>query len=534
MKLGKWLLPKGKHKKPARTTTPSTVADGQQGKKMAKILDDNLTELKRAFGKTVDFKFEHIHVGVQEGLLLYLETMISSQVLVEEVCKPLALAAVRSKKIVDQAGLDALRKDLFVGCSSQLHRDLKKVVEDIMDGYAVVIVQGIPFALTLKINKIEQRGIEEPSTQTIVRGPKDGFTEILGTNMSLIRRRIKNPKLQFESFTIGKETRTQLALGYMDGVINSSTLKEIRTRIQGIQTNAVFDSGNIEEFIQDKTFTPFPMVFNTERPDTAAAQLLEGKAVILLDGSPFVLVVPTVMIDFFQSPEDYYQPYYMGSFIRMIRYLSFFIALLLPALYLSIITYHHELLPTQLLISLAAQREGVPFPAVVEVVLMELTFEIIREAGIRMPRAVGQAVSIVGALVIGQAAVEAGIVSNTLVIVVALTGLSSFASPIYALAVAVRILRFILILLAAVFGLYGMVLGLIIMVAHLASLRSFGVPYLAPVAPLIVEDLEDVFVRFPIWAMKWRPSYLNTEAPLRQPESKSPTPPPQDKGGDGS
>lgn len=265
-----------------------------------------------------------------------------------------------------------------------------------------------------------------------------------------------------------------------------------------------------------------------------AAHLLEGKAAILLDGSPFVLVAPTVMIDFFQSPEDYYQPYYMGSFIRMVRYLSFFIALMLPAFYLSIITYHHELLPTQLLISLAAQREGVPFPAVVEVMMMEITFEIIREAGIRMPRAVGQAVSIVGALVIGQAAVEAGIVSNTLVIVVALTDLSSFASPVYALAVAVRILRFILILLAAVFGLYGMVLGLIIMVAHLASLRSFGVPYLAPVAPLIVEDLEDVFVRFPIWAMKWRPGYLNPEAPLRQPESKSPTPLPPDKGGDGS
>ena len=385
MKLGKFLLPKSKKKQQASTTTASSpLADGQQGQKIAKSLNDNLTELRRAFGKTSDFHHEQIHVGEQEGLLLYLETMTSQQVMAEAVRKPLALATVRSSKIVDQAGVDLLRKDFFVGCASQLHGDLKKVVEDIMDGCAVVIVQGVPYALSLRIDNIEKRGIEEPSTQTIVRGPKDGFTESIGTNMSLIRRRLKNPKLQFELFTIGKESRTQLVLSYVDGVINSSTLKEVRTRIQEIQTNAILDSGNIEEFIQDKTFTPFPMVFNTERPDGTVAQLLEGKAAILVDGSPFVLVAPTVMIDFFQSPEDYYQPYYMGSFIRLIRYLSFFIALMLPSLYLSIITYHHELLPTQLLVSLAAQREGVPFPAVVELLMMELTFEIIREAGIRM------------------------------------------------------------------------------------------------------------------------------------------------------
>jgi spore germination protein KA len=534
MKFSNLFLPKGKKKKPARTTKGALSTEGVAAKAVAEPLSDNLSLLNNIFGQTIDFHAETVQIGRQEGVICYLDSMTSHKAMVEEIRQPLMLSARRERPVHSKTELMELRKELFAGCTYETHDSMPGVVTALLNGYVVLFADKIPTALALLVNDIEHRGINEPSTQTIVRGPKEGFTESLNTNVSLIRRRVKNPKLQFEEYTIGKDTQTKVVLAYMNGIINDRILQEVRHRLNRIKTSAVFDTGNIEEYIQDKTFTPFPTVYNTERPDTVSANLVEGKFVILVDGTPFALVAPTVMTDFFQSPEDYYQPYYMATFVRMVRYLSFMIALILPAFYLAVTTYHHELIPTQLLISLAAQREGVPLPAVVEVLAMEFTFEIIREAGIRMPRAVGQAVSIVGALVIGQAAVEAGIISNSLIIVVALTGLSSFASPVYALAMAIRILRFALILLASMFGLYGMVLGLIMMVAHLASLRSFGVPYLAPVAPFIIEDMDDVFVRFPIWGMKTRPKYLETKAPLKNPKSKTPTPPPKTKGGGGS
>jgi spore germination protein KA len=302
-------------------------------------------------------------------------------------------------------------------------------------------------------------------------------------------------------------------------------LQEARSRLKAIDIHSVLDSGNIEEAITDTSFTPFPLIFNTERPDVVASGILEGKIGIIVDGSPFVLIIPAVLTDFFQSSEDYYQPFLMSSFIRIIRYVSFMVALILPSLYVGVTTYHQELLPTDLLISIQAQREGVPFPAVIEILIMELTFEILREAGVRMPRAVGQTVSIVGALVIGQAAVEAGLVSNVLVIVVSFTAIASFVSPIYNFSISTRLLRFILIFFASVAGLYGIILFLIFMVAHLVSLRSFGVPYLTPIAPLIVEDQQDVFVRFPIWSNRTRPTYLKTKQEIKMNEIKKPAPP---------
>ena len=236
--------------------------------------------------------------------------------------------------------------------------------------------------------------------------------------------------------------------------------------------------------LQIRVLRFFPFLLNTERPDSACANLLEGKVIIIVDGSPFALISPVVFTDFFQSSEDYYQPFVMGSFIRFIRYISFMIALILPSLYVAISTFHHELMPTQLLISIQAQREGVPFPAVVGVLVMELTFEVLREAGVRMPRAVGQTVSIVGALVIGQAAVEAGLVSNVLVIVVAFTAIASFVSPIYNFSISTRLLRFVIFFAAPFFGLYGVLVFLVLMVIHLISLRSFGVALFSACCPI--------------------------------------------------
>ena len=377
----------------------------------------------------------------------------------------------------------------------------------------------------IEMGNTQYRQVAEPTSQTVIRGPKDSFVESISTNQSLIRRRIRNKNLYFEEFIIGHETKTKVNLVYVKGIANEEIIEEIRTRLNKINVSAIFESANIEELIADKTLTVFPLALNTERPDTVAGNIMEGKIGIIVDGTPFVLLLPAVFTDFFVSSEDYYHNFFVSSFIRILRYISFMIVLLTPAAYVGLLTYNQEMIPTDLLISIAAQREGVPFPAFVEVFIMEFTFEILREAGIRMPRAVGITVSIVGALVVGQAAAEAGLISNIMVIIVAITATANFVAPVYSLSSATRMLRFILIIMSAFFGLYGVLLGLVVMVAHLASLRSFGVPYLAPVAPLNLKDQKDLLIVFPYWSMNRRPSYLRSPQPEKQSKTDSPSPP---------
>ena len=396
-----------------------------------------------------------------------------------------------------------------------------------LNGSIAIAIKSCSFFITIEMGNTQYRQVSEPTSQTVIRGPKDSFVESLSTNQSLIRRRIRNKNLYFEEFIIGNETQTKINIVYVKGIANEEIIEEIRTRLNKINVSAIFESANIEELIADKTLTVFPLALNTERPDTVAGNVMEGKIGIIVDGTPFVLLVPAVFTDFFVSSEDYYHNFFVSSFIRILRYVSFMIVLIIPGAYVGLLTYDQEMIPTNLLISIIAQREGVPFPAVVEVFIMEFTFEILREAGIRMPRAVGQTVSIVGALVVGQAAAQAGLISNIMIIIVAITATANFVAPVYSLATATRMLRFVIIIISAFFGLYGVLLGLIVMVAHLASLRSFGVPYLSPVAPFNLKDQKDELIIFPYWSMNRRPSYLRSPHPKKQNKTVSPSPPDQ-------
>ncbi|WP_412734096.1 spore germination protein [Halalkalibacterium halodurans] len=285
---------------------------------------------------------------------------------------------------------------------------------------------------------------------------------------------------------------------------------EIKQRLNDIQIDAILESGNLEELVQDETFTPFPTVFNTERPDVAVGNLLEGRIALLVDGTPNTLILPTTFSQFFKAAEDYYQRFDFAVFMRLIRYFSFFTLLLLPSIYISVTAYHHEMIPTPLAINLVAQREGVPFPVVFEALLMEVAFETMREAGTRMPRAVGQAVSIVGAVVLGQAAVEAGIVTAMMVIIVAFTGIASFTMPGFTLATSARLIRFPMMLAAATLGFYGVIMGVILLVAHMSSLRSFGIPYLSPFAPFGFKHQKDTIWRIPFKKPTTRPDMKNS------------------------
>lgn len=488
-------------------------------------LQDNTSYLNKVFGSSADFYSEPIQFGLHQGTLSYLTSMTDPHAISTKILLPLTELNLEDIEINEKERLDSLCKRTFSGTRYSIFDNQSDVVRSILSGGAILYIEGASQAISISIGLAKTRSIEEPSTQTIIRGPKDGFIEDIGINMSLIRRRIKNPALRFEQFIHGTETNTTIMLVYIDGIVNDKMLQELKQRINHIDTNAVLDSGNIEELITDNAFSPFPLIFSAERPDAIASQLVSGKVAIMVDGSPFVLALPATFADFFKVTEDYYQPFMMSTFIRLVRYLAFGLALLLPGAYVAVITYHHEIIPTPLLIGIVSQREGIPFPAVVEVMIMEITFEILREAGVRMPRAVGSTVSIVGGLVIGQAAVEAGIISNIMVIIVALTAISSFVSPIYSFSVSTRLLRFSFIIIGAFLGLYGIILGLLALIGHLVSLRSFGTPYMAPIAPLQLADQKDTLIRLPLWMMKRRPSYLQSPLPVQQPNVEKPQPP---------
>ncbi|WP_102347801.1 spore germination protein [Bacillus sp. Marseille-P3661] len=402
--------------------------------------------------------------------------------------------------------------------------DYEATFEHVLSGDTAIFIEGYALCFVVSSRGWEDRGIQEPSSQTVVRGPKDGFTETLRTNTALLRRKIKDENLWFEEMKIGRKTKTDIAIAYLNGVADKKIIDELRHRLKKIDIDGILESGYIEEMIQDETYTPFPTVYNTERPDTIAAGILEGRIAILVDGTPFALLVPALFIQFFQASEDYYQRSDIGTLIRLLRYFSFFLSLLVPSVYIAVTTFHQEMLPTTLLTNLSQQREGAPFPAFVEAIMMEVTFEILREAGIRMPRAVGSAISIVGALVLGQAAVEAGIVSAAMVIVVSLTAISSFVAPNFNMAISTRILRFGFMALAASFGLFGIILGLIMMVVHLCSLRSFGIPYLSPVAPFNLNGQEDTMIRKPHWALSFRPRLISQKNITRE-QTEAPKPP---------
>jgi len=337
----------------------------------------------------------------------------------------------------------------------------------------------------------------------------------------MLRRKIHSPDLRIEEKTIGKVTKTSVAVCYIEGIVDPQVVKEVWRRLNKIKIDGILDTGYIEELIQDHPFTPFPLFNHTDRPDKVAANLLEGRVAIMVDGSPAVLTAPAMFVEFLQASEDYYERFYVAALLRWVRMLALFISLALPAIYVGISGYHVETLPAALMISIAAGRSGTPFPVAVEAVIMGVAFEILREAGLRLPKQIGQAVSIVGVLVIGQAAVEAGVVSPIMIIVTALTAVASFSIPNYSFASAFIPLRLALLFMAAFFGVFGIMVGGVAILVHLASLRSVGVPYLAPYAPMQFSDMKDTVIRVPWWFMHRRPVHL-TDNEMRQPRGQKP------------
>ncbi|MGG5254321.1 spore germination protein [Neobacillus sp. SM06] len=488
-----------------------------------KNCQDNLQRIKEELGNSTDivireFQFQHI-----TGAIVYIDGISDSKVISEFIIETLMKKSTDSEAGKDPFQL-MLEKAVSLGSISQI-RDWDKLYESLLSGDTIIFLNGYEVAIGGSTRGGEKRAITEPTTQLTIRGPKDAFTESFRTNTSLIRRRIKSPNLWLETMKIGTVTQTDVGLMYIKGIANEKIITEAKERLKRIQIDSILESGYIEQLIEDQTWTTFPTVYHTERPDVVCSQLLEGRVAIFIDGTPFVLTAPAVFIEFFQAADDYYSRFDISTGIRLLRITAFFISLIGPAIYIAATTFHQEMIPTTMAIAIAAQRENVPFPAFVEALIMEITFEILREAGLRLPRAVGQAVSIVGALVIGQAAVQAGFVSPVMVIVVSITAIANFSTPTFAMAISTRLLRFIIMGVATFLGFYGVSLAVMVMTIHLCSLRSFGVPYMAPIAPFSWKGQQDVLIRFPIWAMKDRPQLISKNNLARTGKNQKPQPP---------
>ncbi|TFB22153.1 spore germination protein [Filobacillus milosensis] len=512
---------RSKRSKRTKEKSHPSIEQTTKVEKVSMALDKNLSAIKTNLGDSNDVVVRRFNINKDtKAALVYIDGLADRISLQDFILKVSMSNSNRTDQDIENNSVSKKSINYLKEQATSIGEvkdvtNFKDTLGAILSGDTAVLIESYDSAIIASTRGWEKRDVSEPTTQNVIRGPKEAFTENLRTNTSLIRRKIKDPDIRIESKTIGKHTNTDIAIVYIDSISNKKVLDEVRKRIDQIDIDGILESAYIEEMIEDSNSSPFPTIINSERPDVVSAALLEGRVAIIIDGTPFVLIVPALFIHFFQSPEDYYERSFYGI-IRVLRYLAFFSALLVPSLYIAVTTFHQEMIPTTLLIDLAAQREGIPFPAYVEALIMEVTFEILREAGIRMPRAIGQAVSIVGALVLGQAAVEAGLVSPTMVIVVSITAISSFVFPAYDMAISVRILRFGFMTLAATFGLFGISIGLFLMLLHLCSLRSFGIPYMSPFGPVNFTDQKDAVFRFPRKLLSTRPRLINQTNTKRQ------------------
>ena len=437
--------------------------------------------------------------------LVYEDGMVDNRLLNQDVIRPLLEFTFEP----GAAGglVDVVQAQVMLSDSAEKTDDVEKLIQGIVYGDTVLLLENCASALILNTKGFKIRSIEEPESERVLRGPREGFTESILTNLSMVRRKIRTQELKVKFSTLGRRTKTKVCLCYLEGVVNRTVLAELEKRLGSIDIDGMLDSNYIVELIRDAPYSAVKTIGSTERPDVVAARMLEGRVALFVDGTPMVLTVPHLFIEHFQSDEDYFINYIFATIGRLLRIGAFLISLCLPADYVAMVTFHQEMLPTPLLMSIFVARQGVPFPTALETVLMLGVFEMLRESGARMPGIMGQTLSILGALVIGQAAVDAKIVSAPVIIVVALTGVCGLMVP--RLKGYVILHRFFLLLLACMFGMYGLLLGLIVLLAGLFGMTSFGVPIMSSVYARGLQNQKDVYVRAPWWTMLKRPQFLS-------------------------
>jgi spore germination protein KA len=519
--LGDIMFNNNQNKKPESSVNSKETNKNTENKVLSKWLINNISLFENIFENDetlVVREFQNKKLKVARCCIIYFDGMVNTEIVNENIIEPV-LRSDLSEDIDSKNLLEELKKKVIVSNNVTLETDINKMVSSVINGDTLFLLEGYDKALTISSKGWQSRPITEPDSSKVVRGPREGFTESISVNMSLVRRKIKSPDLKFKFKEIGERTHTKTCICYIEGLALESILSQLEHRLDEIEIDGIIDSGYIQELIKDAPYSPFETVGSSERPDVIAAKLLEGRIALFVDGSPFVLTVPYLVVENFQANEDYYNNYIYSSINRLFRGITAVTSIAIPAVFLAAVTYHQEMLPTPLLLSISASRQDVPIPTAVSLFLMLIIFDIIREAATRMPANISQAVSIIGTIVLGQAAVEAKLVSAPVVIITALTGITTLINMNFI--GATIIFRNFLLLGASILGIYGALLAFIILYLHLMSIRSFGVPYMMNVTKARNHDGQDAWIRAPWWTMTLRPKIVAAKNLVRQSSRKN-------------
>lgn len=469
------------------------------------------------------------------AFLIYIDGMVDTKIINDFVLEPLMLRnransydgnetrvvseaisnniTVRKVKKFDL--VDYIYNSLVPQNAVKKKKSFNDILPDINMGNCLLFVDTIDTAFSIDAKGFKQRGVDSPKNETVIRGAQEAFTEAIRTNTSMIRRFVNNENLVIESLSVGKVTKTKCAVCYMKDIANDDLVAEVKYRLNNLDIDTIISSGQLEQLIEDNSKCSLPQMLSTERPDKAANHILSGRVVVIVNGSPYVLIMPCVFVDFLSSAEDPNLKFQYANLLKFVRLVAFFITLLLPGLYVAITNFHQEIIPTELLFAIVASRESIPFPIIVEILAMEISFELIREASLRVPSPIGTTIGIIGALILGQAAVEASIVSPILIIIIAITGITSFAIPDFYLSFHLRIARFLYIIAGFLAGFLGIGIVLFVHLILLCSLKSFGVSYLAAYIPATSKNNKAYFMP-PFWSREKRPDFLNSKRPKKQ------------------
>jgi spore germination protein KA len=497
-----------------KATSNINRSSNGEGYSLTKSIVDNVKLIKEIFHNDATLNFRYFvnqHNNNIKCCIIFILGTVDLHIINEAIIQPI----IRNEGLhMNNDMVNYLKNHVISSSGIRKENNIDSLISALLNGDTILFTDGFQEALSIDTKNYQGRAVEEPEAEKIMRGPRERFTESIFLNLSLIRKRIKTPNLKFELKEIGEITNTKLCICYIQGIANEEVLSEVHKRLNDINIDGLLDSGYIQELIKDAPSSPFETVGSTERPDIVAGKLLEGRIAILLDGSPTALTVPHLFIEYFQSNEDYYLNFYFASINRMLRFIAFFMTTSVPAIYIALITYHQEAIPTALLLSIYAARQAIPIPSIIEALGMLLVFEMLRETGTRMPVIIGQALSIVGALVLGQAAVEARLVSAPMVIIVALSGINGLMIP--KLKGALITVRILLLLLCSLAGFYGYIFGVALLLIHLLKMRSFGMQYMQQISISNPQSLKDSAIRSPWWLMIYRPKCISPERLKRQ------------------
>lgn len=488
---------------------------------ISKNLEENKKAIEEKFGKPSNFDFviRDFKIGFKDrdvsAFMVFYDGLVNMTFINRDIIRGLVQNNTEYPKCEELATYIFDRLIAFGPLTCE--NDFDKMVELVTFGHCIIFVDGCDCCFSADVKGWESRGVDRPVRESSLSGPQEAFNEIIMQNLALIRKILKDSNLIAENIKVGTRSKTPCALLYIKGITNQKLVAEVRRRLNMIETDYVYSSADIEMLLETKTFFPITRTLKTERPDRAASMLAEGKVIVIVQGSPYVLVLPTTAVDLIEASEDNYVRVPEANFMRIIRIAGLALSLFLPGIFVAVLLYHREILPTDLLLTIEATREAVPFPLVIELVLMELAFELIKEASVRVPDAVGSTLGIIGGLILGQAAVEANIVSPISIIVVSIAGLGTFASPSVSLSRSLSLMKFGIIFAASLCGLLGVVSATFCLTAYLSSSVTYGVPFLSPITPKDGTPLADAVLIKPIWKREYRPRYLKTQNPVKQP-----------------